>query len=75
MYDLSELDDLRKMTPSGFYTIPPKEEKVPVIVIGDVKKSVSKDWFAIFPDSCSRAKFESSLMEIVEQRLMMVNRS
>lgn len=71
MYDFSELDDLRKMAPSGSYVIPSKEgERCQVIVVGDVKKSVVKDWFAIFPNSKSREKFEHTLMGIVEQRLM-----
>ena len=72
MYDPSELDELRKMAPRGFYVVPPEEEeRVQVIVVGDVKKSVTKDWFAIFPDSRSRTKFENVLMGIVEQRLML----
>jgi hypothetical protein len=71
MYDLNELDDLRKMAPPGFYAVPSDtEERCQVIVVGDVKKSVTKDWFAIFPDSRGRAKFERVLMGIVEQRLM-----
>ncbi len=71
MYDFDELDDLRKMAPRGFYVIPSEtEERVQVIVVGNVKQSVTKDWFAIFPDSRSRDKYERVLMGIVEQRLM-----
>lgn len=72
MYCYSELDELRKMSPLGFYVIPSEEEeRVQVIVVGDVKKSVTRDWFAIFPDSRNRTKFENVLMGIVEQRLML----
>jgi len=71
MYD-SELDELRKMAPKGFYTLPRgEEERVQVVVVGDVRKSITKDWFAIFPNSLSRFKFEHTLLKIVEQRLWM----
>ncbi len=71
MFDFDGLDELRNMAPRGFYYVIPAqaEEKCNVIVVGDVKKSVSQDWFAIFPNPATRAEFEGVLMNIVEQRL------
>jgi hypothetical protein len=70
MYDFKELDELRKMAPAGLYVVPAEEEqRCQVIVVGNVRKSVTKDWFAIFPDPRSRAQYEATLMKIVEERL------
>jgi hypothetical protein len=70
MYDISELEELRKIAPAGQYCIPADNEvRCRVLVIGDVKKSVTKDWFAIFPDPSEQAAYEKVLIDIVETRL------
>ncbi len=70
MYDLSELEELRKLTPPGQYCVPVETEKsCKVLVVGDVKKSVTKDWFAIFPDPSEQPAYEKALIDIVEKRL------
>ena len=72
MYVYSELDDLRKEAPDGFYVIPPEEEeRVQVIICGDPKSQT--DWFAIFPDPRTRLRNEATLAKIVEERMRTIN--
>lgn len=69
MFDFSELEALREMAPEGYYTLPPRQDMIPVIVVGDTHKSVLKDWFAIFPDSSIQPQIEKTLIKIISERI------
>ena len=68
--EFSKLEELRKMAPPGNFIVPLElYTDCKVMVMGNVRESVTRDWFAIFPDSSQRKAYERALISIVEGKL------
>ena len=66
--DNSDDEDDYVTIPDGFIYLPPKQEPPTVFVVGNVKKSVEKDWFAFLPYDNARPGMEKVLLEIINDR-------
>ncbi len=64
----SDNEDDYVTVPDGFMYLPPARDPPAFFVVGNVRKTIDKDWFAFLPCDYSRPGMERVLLEIINDR-------